>query len=273
MQIQWVDFGYTEKVRFNHLSTHIDFADIPIQVRKCHLSNIIHISDEHTQEARKLCTQLICNQLCGIYIRDNVDVEHNDSIACSIQSLNIPLDLSSLLISRGLVQHRAHSDREFGIIALGSERTRKGSDEPIMKNSAELHSYEDFREFYRTHKAKNPICESNDSCDANDDIKGVDDDNGSRIFEIFAAPTKRTTLDENIHGERTTVVASGSHPIVECITAHFKLSTIRKPVFDCRCVLIVDPVTILIETPDVKPLLIDHVEKQTKYFPLQGEEL
>lgn len=273
LQVHWIDFGYTEWVQFKHLSAHIDFADIPVQVRRCHLSNVILISDKQTQEAKAVCTRLICNQLCGIYIHDNADVEHHGSIACSIQSSNVPLDLSSLLISHGLVQHKAHSEHKnwTAKFQAGSKRIRKESDEPITKNSSELHNYEDFCEFYRTHKAKNPMFESNDNSNANDDdINGVDNDNDSRIFEVFEPPNKRSPLDEDIHDKRTDVVGFGSHPMVDCITEHFKLMTIKKSAFDCRCVFIVDPVTILIEPLDVKPLTIDRVEEQTKYFPLQG---
>lgn len=278
-QIQWVDFGFIEIVKFEYLSTHIECADIPIQVKKCHLSNVILISERQTREARELCNQLICNELCGIYIHDNDDVQHYDSIACSVQSLNVPLDLSSLLISRGLVQHKSHSNRKFneiGQVQVDSKRIRNQSDEPITKNSSELRNYEDFQEFYRAHKAKNSMDKTSESSFTNDNISDIENDEDGRIFEIFEPLPSRIPSCENLQENRTNAIATAAalHPIVDRISEHFKLMTMKRSVFHCRCACIIDPVTILIEPPDVKrPPIITDVEEQPKYFPLKGTKM
>lgn len=192
------------------------------------------ISDRKTAEARELCNQLIYNQMCGIYIHDNDDKQQNDSIACSVQSLNVPLDLASLLISRGLVQHKSHSNRKFDE-AVDSKRIRKQSDEPITKSSLELQSFENFQEFYRAHKAKHSLKKASDSRNTSD----IDDDN--RIFDIFKPLSGRVPPCENAHVMRTNAVvgAAAPHPIVDRITEHFKLMTMKRSVFQCRCACII----------------------------------
>lgn len=263
-------------VHFERLSTHIEFTDVPIQMRKYHLSNVMLISNDQTDKARQLCNQLICNQPCVIHIHDNADMEHHESIACSVQSLNVPLDLSSLLISNGLVQYKPQSNRQFKEVTgsqVDSERLRKESDEPIIENSSELHDYDDFKEFYNTHKAINPKDEANAVRHAIDSIDDDDDDDDdSRIFELFEMPTKRSLLGENEHDKRINCVVSTPHPMVDRITEHFKLMNIQKSVFYCCCVCVMDPVTLLVQLHDMKPLTICHVEEKQKYFPLQGTE-
>lgn len=264
-QIRWVDFGYMEKVPFAHLSAHIGFTEIPVQVRKCHLSNVRLISDQLTEQARELCNRLFCHQLCCIYIHDNCDAQHHASIACSVQSLNVPLDLASLLISKGLVQLKTNLNRDF---QDDPKRIRKVSEEPITKSSSELHSFEDFREFYRTHKAKIPQFNATGSIHANDD----EDDNDYRSFEVFDVPSKRSPLDEKQTEIRTEVaVVAVKHPIVDRITTHFKLMTVKRASFYCRCVLIIDPVTILIESLDAKPPKICPVIESPGHFPSEGK--
>lgn len=271
IQVKWVDFGYTEMVQFKKLSTHIDFVDIPIQVIKCHLSNVNLISDDKTENAKELCNRFIYNQLCIICIHDKVDMEQSESLACNIQSLNIPLDLSSVLISQELVQYKAHSYRKFDKVIeykkVDFKRTRSESDVSVIKDSSELHTYQDFKDFFRSHMAINPMYDENNSHENDNDDDGDDDE--SRIFEIFEPQSKR--WGEKVHKRPTNNFSvAATHPTVDRITEHFKLMNINKSAFMCRCVYIMDPVTLLIKLPDMKPLKIDRFDEQLKYFPLEG---
>lgn len=268
-QIQWIDFGCTETVPFAHLSKRIGFAEIPIQVKKFHLSGITLISDQKTAEARAFCSKLLCNQFCVVYVHDNDDVEHHDSIACAIQLLNLPLDLASLLISRGFVQYKLHSD-EARKSQIDSKRIRQPSEEPIIKNRSELKSFEDFEEFYRTHKAKNPLDKSMDTSYTTDNNKENDSDN--RVFEIFepVAIWSPVAVWENAQEKPPTATP---HPILDRITQHFTLMTVKRSAFECRCACIIDPVTLLIKLLNVKPTIIHNVDEQSTYFPLQGTTL
>lgn len=242
-----------------HLSAHIGFADIPIQVRKCHLSNVDLISDQHTEQARELCNRLICNQLCCIYIHDNCDVKQNyASVACSLQSLNVPLDLASLLISKELVQLKTHSIRNS---QADFKRTRNASDDPIIKSSSELRSMKDFEVFYAKHRARTPRHELN-----NGDHVNHDDD---RCFELFDPPVKSLRLMEK--GSEKQTIAAAAHPIVDLITEHFKFMTMKKTSFFSRCVCIMDPVTVLIESPGAKPFAIKEFEMHPERFPSEGK--
>lgn len=242
---------------------------------KCHLSNVIPISDDQTEQAKELCCQLILNELCVIYIHDTAGIEQHESNACNIQSLNASLDLSSLLISQGLVQHKAHSYGKLDNV-IGSpmnwKRIRTESDEPIIKNSSELHNYQDFKAFFRSHKAINPMDDMNIS-HANGDINDDgDDDDVSRIFEIFEPPSKRCSSEQRVQKRRTILPVEAPHPIVDRITKHFRLMHVEQPVFECRCVYIMDPVTLLIELPGMKPVKIDRINEQQENFPLEGIE-
>lgn len=235
----------------------------------CHLSNVVRISDDQTAKAKELCNHLIYNQLCVVSIHDNGDAEHSESLACNIQSRNVPLDLSSLLISHGLVQHKPHSYRKFDEATKSQEdfkRIRMESDEPIQKDSSDLHNYEDFEELYRFHMAMNPMDVENGH--ANDDFDDYDDD--SRIFDTFEPPSKRNPWGEKKHRGRTNDWVAAPNLIIDRITEHFKLMSINRSVFECRCVYIVDPVTLLIRLPDMKPLKIDRIDEQPEYCPLEG---
>lgn len=262
--MNWVDFGCTDLLQFEKLSTLIDFGDVPIQVMQCHLSNVIPISDDHTKKAKKLCRRLICNQLCVIYVHDNPNVGQSESIACNIQSSNVSLDLSSLLISRGLVQHKTHSYHKFDQVTesqVDFKRIRTESDAPIIKNSSDLHTYKDFKEFFRSHRAINPMDEANKS-HANDD-----DDDESRIFEIFEPPSKSCRWDEIRYKRRTIHSEIAPHLAVDRISEHFELMTINQPTFKCRCMYIMDPVTLLIQLPDVKSPNIARIDEHPGQFP------
>lgn len=257
-------------LHFEKLSAHIGFVEVPIQVLECHLSNVILISDDQTKKAKELCNRLICNRLCVIYIHDNAKIEQSESIACNIQSSNASLDLSSLLISHGLVEHNAHSYHKVDQVTgmqTDFKRIRNKSDAPIIKNSSDLDTYEDFKKFFRSHKAINPMDKASNSHVNDDD----DDDDECRIFEIFEPPSKSCNLDEKLYKRRTIhSVVTATHSILDRISEHFKLMTINEPIFKCRCVCIMDPVTLLIQLPDMKPLNIDGIDKQPGYFPLEG---
>lgn len=262
-QIEWVDFGYTETVHFEYLSSHIEFAATPIQVKKFHLSNVVFISDQKTAEARVICTQLVCNQLSDIFVNDNIDAQYHDSIACNIRLLNEQLDLSTVLISRGFVHHDAHSDRRLDEVKqfqVDSKRMRKQTYGPIIKDTSELRSFEDFEEFYRAHKAKNSI---------NKTIDHIAYDEESRMFEIFEPLSLWKPLSESLQNIQRIPTPN---PMVDQITKHFKLMTIKKSVFDCRCAYIIDPVTLLVQLYDVKRMIIRDVGENSNVSSLEGKK-
>lgn len=253
-------------LHFENLSARIGFDDVPIQVMECHLSNAIPISDDQTKKAKKLCNRLIRNQLCVIHVHDNANIGQSKSIACNIQSSNVSLDLSSLLISRGLMQHKTHSYHNFEPVTelqVDSKRMRSESDAPVIKNSSDLDTYEDFKEFFHSHRAINPMDEPNNS-----HVNGDDDE--SRIFEIFEPPSKSCNLDEKLYKKRTIHSETSAHLVVHRISEHFKLMTLDQPISMCRCVYIIDPVTLLIQLSDMETLNIERIDKQPSIFPLEG---
>lgn len=273
-------------LHFEELSTHIDFDDIPIQVMKCHLSNVAPISEEQTKRAKEFCDRLIYDRLCIIYVHDNIDIGQTESNACNIQSLNAPLDLSSLLISLGLVQHNAHSYHTFDQVtksAMDLKRIRSASDAPLIKNSSDLETYKDFKEFFRLHKAINPKDVANNTHvnnyynnnhydEGEDDYDDEDDDDESRTFELFEPPSKNENSKDSSYKMRTIPSVTTPHSVVDRITGHFKLMIINESAFNCRCMYIVDPVTLLIQLPEMQPLNIDRISNQPECISLDGME-
>lgn len=262
-QVQFVDFGCTESVAFEHLSTHTKFIDVPIQVRKCHLSDVLLISEEQTTKAIDLCNQLIFNQPSKFYIHDNIDSTPIESVPCSVQSLNMQLDLSSLLISLGLVQYKTHLYGPNNVSVADTfqleKRIRKKSDDPVLKESCKLLTIEDFEDFYEDQKVETPVEVMVNTA------RDIDD--GNKIFEIFKSPSRRNPLGK----AASPAIQNDAHPLIDHITKHFSLLNITESSFYCRPIFIMDPLTILIEVDDANPPpTINRVEEQTKYFPLKG---
>lgn len=247
---------------FGCLSAHTKFTDVPIQVRKCHLWDVILISDEQTVKAVELCNRMMYNQISTFFIQDNIDSLHFESTACSVKSLDMELDLSSLLISLGLVRFKTHLNSKLsGTNDFQEEREkriRKKSDESIQKSSSELLTIEDFKKFYEANKIEFAV--NNDENNTNN----VDD--GHRIFEIFESPSRRNPLGETVLPE----IQIDAHPIVDRITEHFGLLNVTELAFYCRPVLIMNPVTVLINVDDTDPPIINPIQERTKYFPMEG---
>lgn len=251
-------------VAYEHLSTHTKFVDVPIQARKFYLPDVILISEGQTVKAVDLCNELIGNQTSTFYIHDNIDSVHIESIACSVQSLKMQLDLSSLLISHGLVQYKPHlsiKNESSTVDTFQAEkRIRKKSDEPMRMESSKLLTIEDFEEFYEDYWAETPV-----EIEVNTAV--CDDDN--RIFEIFKSPSRRNPLGKTAIVD----VPNDAHPFVDRITEHFSLLNVTEPTFYCRPVYIMDPITILVEVDDAHPLpIISPVETEARYFPLKGRK-
>lgn len=250
---------------FEHLSTHTKFIEVPIQTRKCHLWNVNLIADEQTVKAIELANRMICNQTSTFHIHDNIDPLHFDSAACSVRPLKSQLDLSSRLILCGLVQYRAHSTDSGKSSSVADEihmekRVRKKSDDAILKNSSELLTIEDFEQFYEVNNIDIPVKV----------IENITTDTviDNRAFEIFDSPSKRCPFSETVAPDLE--VFFDAHPFVDRITDHFTLLNVTELAFYCRPVYIMDPVTILIEPLDSQPPPIEQIEKQSKYFPMQG---
>lgn len=213
-------------------------------------------------EAVGICNQLIGNQTCTFYVHDNIDCMHFESIACSVQSPTMQLDLSSLLISLGLAQYKPHfsGKNEFSTTDKFQmeKRIRKKSDEAIRKESSELLTIEDFEEFYDDHKVEIPIAIEVDTADCND---------GSQTFEIFKQLSRRNPLGKTVSIE----LPNDTHPFVDRILEHFSLLSVTESTFYCRPVYIMDPYTVLVEVDDAhSPPAIGPVQADAKYFPLKG---
>lgn len=243
-------------------STNKKFVDVPVQARKCHLSNVIPISTEQTEKAIELCDRLIFNQIVTIYIHDNNDLGLFDSIACTLQTPQMQLELSLLLISLDLVQYKTHSIAQNECSPADKfqleKRLRKKSDNPLRKKSWELVTFDDFKKFYDTSKAELPLMVEVNI--PNDDI--------SETFDLFKAPSKRDPFNDIASSDIQTPTAA--HPMIDCAIQHFSLMHVTEKEFYCRPVYIVDPITILIEVGDPKPPKISQIEQKTKYFPLEG---
>lgn len=221
------------------------------------------ISDKQTAKAVDLCKQLICNQTSTIYIHDSLDSSQSKSVACSVQSPKMQIDISSLLISLGLVQYNAHMNIENGESVTDrfhlEKRIRKKSDESIRMDSCELLAIEDFKEFYEANKVETPVKPK-----AN---RANDIDDAHQVFEIFKSPSKRNPLGETVSPE----IQIAANPLVDRITDHFSLLNVTESSFYCRPVYIIDPITILVEVDDAEPPTIDfRAEQKTKYFSLNG---
>lgn len=252
-------------VAYEHLSTHTVFVDIPIQARKFHLPDVTLISEGQTAKAVDLCSQLIGNQSSTFYIHDNIDSMHVESMACSVQSLKMQLDLSSLLISLGFVQYKPHFSGKNEYSAADKfqmeKRIRKKSDEPMRMDSSELLTIEDFEDFYEDHKAEIPVEIEVDTAVCGDD---------NQTFEIFSSPSRRNPLGKTVPVE----VPNDPHPMVDRITEHFSLLEVKEKTFHCRPVYIMDPITILVEVDDgYGPPNITPAAAEAKYFPLNGKSI
>lgn len=258
-----MDFGCTELVAFEHLSRHTKFVNVPVQARKCHLSDVILISEEQTSKAADLCNQLICNQTCILFVHDNIDSIPCESVACSVQSLEMQHDLSSLLISLGLVQYKTHLCRNKGLSVDKfqlEKRMRKKSDEPLQKDSSELLTIDDFEEFFDDNRAEAPVEVAVNIANC------IDGDN--QMFETFESPSRRNPLGKTVSVE----VQNDADPLVDRITEHFSLLKITESSFCCRPVHIIGSLTVLVQADDATNLLptINPVDEQTRYFPLEG---
>lgn len=261
-QVNLVDFGCNELVKFVNLSTRNVFHGVPIQVRKCRLFNIAINSEEQITEAVKFGNESILGEICSFYIHDHLDPLHLDAIICNLRSSNAELDLATLLISNELAQYGNLLNKPIKFEQCNEEkRRRKQLDEPIFKPSSELHSYEDFQQFYENNKVTVPVLCAQDELDEQMD----------RTFEIFERPSKRSPLDELTSISDDLVVCNRPHPLIDRITQHFNLLQLDEPTFYCRVLNIIDPITIAIAPNDTNPPpQIDVFDSQYKYFPMEG---
>lgn len=243
------------------LSTHIKFNTVPIQARKCHLANVIHISNEQTVKAIDLSYRSIVNQISTFYIHDNIESLHLDSAACTLQTQQMQIDLSSLLISLGLVQYNTHAIGQSELLSAADKfqlekRLRKKSDDAMQKPSCQLQTIDDFKEFYDVHKTyvavKPMVC--------------VENDDGNQTFDVLKAPSRRNPFGRAESAE----IQMPAHPMVDCIIEHFSLLKVTQSKFYCRPVFIVDPLTVLVVVGGEKPPKIQQIQQQTKYFPMDG---
>lgn len=222
------------------------------------------ISEEQTAKAIDLCKQLICNQPSTIYIHDSIDSLHFKYAACSVQSLKMQFDLSTLLISLGLVQYNAHLNSKTESSMADSfhleKRIRKTSDEPIRKESWELLTIGDFKEFFDANKVETTATNIKvNTANVNDD--------SHRIYEIFRTPSKRNPFGGSVSPE----IHIDANPLVDRITEYFSLLDVTESTFYCRPVYIIDPITVLIELYDAQPPAINFpADEQYKYSPLKG---
>lgn len=190
-----------------------------------------------------------------------------DSVTCSVQTSTSPLNLSSLLISHGLVQYRAQPNDKTELSAVADKihmekRVRKKSDEAMLKNSSELLTIEDFQQFFDANRI-DILVKTDDNIE-----NETDPDVDNRTFEVFDSPSKHCPLTEN--GIAKMPIYFDAHPLVDRITEHFKLLNVTELVFHCRAVHIMDPVTVLIDLLNTRPPSIGRAAVKSKYFPLQG---
>lgn len=186
-----------------------------------------------------------------------------DSVACTLQTSQMQLDLSSLLISLGLVQYKIHLHDKTEPSSVDTfqleKRLRKKSDDAIQKESSQLVTFDDFKDFY----------DSNKSVKTHDKTKiNIPNDDDNQQFEVFKAPSRRDPFNDAEPSEIQ--IPNVANPMVKCITEHFTLMHVEKLEFYCRPMYIVDPLTILIEVDDMTPPKINRIEQNAKYFPLEG---
>lgn len=240
-----------KKVRLDNIFKSQRFNNVPVQVHKCHLHNIILPSDQKSIErAKQFVIDTILGKNCSIYI-NHTDLLHPDSISCTIRSLDKQLDVASLLISHGLVDIASNFKRPDKICE--TKRIRNDCDDAVLKNSDELHNVDDVRLFYETKKIVLPV-----------DIKVHQDYENERNFEVFDLPLQRCPLvDKNSNISRHLNVTFESNPMIESITQHFKLPDMTERMFYCQPVYIVNPVTILVMPDDAK---VPHIEAMEQKY-------
>lgn len=262
LQVNLVDFGCDELVTFDFLSTHKIFYDVPIQVRKFRLFNTVTNSEEQMTAAVKFVYETIVGENCSFYIHDHFDPLHLDVITCNVRPLNEKLDLSTRLISNGLAQYGHILNKPIKYERDEEKRRRKQSEEPILKSSSELHSSNDFQTFYENNKVIVPVLSAQYQ---------MDDARLDRTFEIFERPSRRCPLNEVTSTVEDLVVCDHPYPLIERITQHFTLLQLDEPIFYCRVLKVIDPITIAIVPNDTNPPpKIDVFDSQNKYFPMQG---
>lgn len=250
-----MDFGQVVKLRLENIFRSKCFENVPIQVHKYHLLNVILPSDERSiQRAKQFAIDTILHQNCSIYI-NSMDFLRPNSISCTIRSLNKQLDVASLLISHGLVEILSNFKREDKLCDV--KRIRNDSDEAVLKGSNELENIDDFRLFYESKKFVLPLKLNTTKVHPDDERK----------FEVFDLPLTRCSSNDNDSNIlRNFNDTFESNPLIDRITEHFKLLELTEQVFRCQPVYIINPVTILVVPDHTKTPNIE--AREEKYNPL-----
>lgn len=265
-----VDEGRIESIPLKSLSLHSKFKNVPAQLIKCQLQNMIHILDERLADAKNFAHNIIYGQNCSFYIHDNIDPLHPDAIPCSVRLQVSKCDFGTLLVLNGYAEYRSPIDLAGQAEKLKQiadrKRIRTELDKAVLVDSSELKAPEDFQQFYESRKI------------VTDDSTYVNDDD-ERYFETFEPPSKKDPFIEKqpLDQIKFDWIRNEPNEIVDCITKHFKLSQMPFPEnerkFKCRPLYIIDPVTVLVEPTNATIPLIDAVETLHKYRPFKGLHL
>lgn len=263
LKVQFVDFGSEAQMDFINLSKQIVFKNTPIQVRKCCLLNVACSTPEKIPTIMQIYQKSILCQTCKFYIHENLDVLHRHSVICAIQPWYVKFDVASALISYGSARRMTSSQQEIINDSNKAEikfhldkRIRRISDEPVLKASLELKTLEEFVEFYETHKTVNPPIKEID-------ITAED----QRKFELFDRLRKRNPWNDKKAPDLMIAdrISREPHPILKHIGQYFRPLQINEPVFYCRALYVIDPITILVR-PEINTSPPEIKEPQSKNY-------
>lgn len=233
------------------------FRKDPAQFRKCRLLNVIHPTQVQMKQSVQFANDSILNRNCTILIHDNLDPSQSDSIICTIRSWGSDTDLASSLISHGLAKKAYNYVRDHiepqNDQANRPRHIRRDCDDVVLKMSSDLKTFDDFVAFYDKHKAViPPIVRQTDSLEE------------LRQFDAFDIPHKLKPINKkmlNVNPEAHSNV-SKPHLMLQHIEKYFKPLRYSAPVFECKPLCVIDPVTILIVPNNVMPPEIEAPPRQ-----------
>lgn len=106
-QVNFIDYGNSAWVKFEHLHRATAFAHIPCLARKYCLENVVPVSrtGKWSTIAIRIAESFILNEICAIRVAD-FENTINEIVPCQIQPGDQTTDLASFLVMKELCRYK-----------------------------------------------------------------------------------------------------------------------------------------------------------------------